>query len=283
MMNSKMQKVLYGIKNKSCSYQGFDENVINSLIEYTKQYLEVLEILGYIDADNFDRVVSSLKAIDLILPYQFYMQEQKSIILVDINQHNDVFLTKMEKVMLNTYQKVGEYLLTSMHYHNIQLESLVMCKRGTIDIPDIMNGFSLLIKALSQELAEQVFSYITGKHRAIRTTNRPMIVDHELEIDFHINGDYQEPACLFSGILLENDKKTAFYELSQICLSKDFIEFIANSQIEGIDTLLMGLGCIKEVIEKESSTTNKASIAMTLLEDSYYNVTKKCAVKFIRS
>lgn len=279
MMNSKIQKVLLGIKNKSCSYQGFDENIINSLIDYTNQYLEVLGILGYISSDNYHRIVSSLEQIDFILPYQFYMQEQKNLVLVDVNQHDDNFLTKKEKIMLNTYQKMGEYLLTSMHYHNIQIESLVMCKRGTVDVPDMINGFSLLIKALSQELAEQTLSYITGKQRVNRSINRPTIFEYAMETDFHINECYQEPACLFSGVLLDDDRKVAFYDLSQICLTEDFIEFIAHSQSEGIDTLLMGLGCIKDAIERKGNSSNKSSIAMTLLNDSYHKVDRDYIVK----
>lgn len=282
MMSSKMQKVLLGIKNKSCSYQGFDEDIINSLIDYAKQYLEVLEILGYISSDNSHKIINSLEQIDFILPYQFYMQEQKNLILVDVKQYDDNFLTKKEKIMLNTYQKMGEYLLTSMHYRNIQIESLVMCKRGTVDVPDMINGFSLLIKALSQELAEQTLSYITGKQRVNRSINRPTIFEYEMETDFHINECYQEPACLFSGVLLDDDRKTAFYDLSQICLTEDFIEFIAHSQVEGIDTLLMGLGCIKDAIEGKGNSSNKSSIAMTLLNDSYNRVDSDYIVKSIK-
>lgn len=274
MMNSKIQKVLLGIKNNSCNYQGFDENVINSLLEYTKQYLEVLEILGYMDNNNSEIIENIFKKVNFILPYKFYMHEKNNMILVDIDQFSDTSLTKKENIMLNTYQKVGEYILTNMHYHDIQLESLIICEGKTTDVHDIMNGFSLFIKALSQELAEQVLSYITGKQRVTKTINLSMMLEKELETDFNINGSYQESACLFFGILLEDDKKTAFYELSQICLTKDFIEFIANLQRENIDTLLRGLCYIKEVIENENNSNDNALTIMKMLEDSYNKVVK---------
>lgn len=279
--NAKIQKVLFGIKNSSCSYQGFDENVINCLIEHANQYLEVLEILGYIDIDNINRIISELKTIDVILPYQFYMKEDKHMVLVDINQYDDNILTSDEKIMLNTYQKIGEYILSGMHYRNIELESIVLCKDRIIDVPDMVNGFYFLIKALSQELAEQVLSYVTGKPRVIRNINY-RISEKRSETDFHINEYYQEPACLFSGVLLDDDKKTSFYELSRICLTEDFVEFIASSKAEGIDTLLMGLGCINDWIERKYRQANKASIAMTFLEDSYQDVVRNSIVKKLK-
>lgn len=274
MMTSRMQKILLGIKNRSFSYQGFDENVINYLIEYTKQYLEVLVILGYIDNNNSEMIENIFLKVNFILPYKFYMHEKNNMILVDVNQYDDNSLTNIENIMLNTYQKVGEYILTNMHYHDIQLESLIICEGKTTDVHDIMNSFSLLIKALSQELAEQVLSYITGKQRVTKTINLSMVLEKELETDFNINGSYQEPACLFSGILLEDNKKTAFYELSQICLTKDFIEFITNLQRENIYTLLRGLCYIKEVIENENNSNDNALTTMKMLEDNYNKVVK---------
>ena len=274
MMTSRMQKILLGIKNRSFSYQGFDENVINYLIEYTKQYLEVLVILGYIDNNNSEIIENIFKKVNFILPYKFYMHEKNNMILVDVNQYDDNSLTNIENIMLNTYQKVGEYILTNMHYHDIQLESLIICEGKTTDVHDIMNSFSLLIKALSQELAEQVLSYITGKQRVTKTINLSMVLEKELETDFNINGSYQEPACLFSGILLEDNKKTAFYELSQICLTKAFIEFITNLQRENIYTLLRGLCYIKEVIENENNSKDNALTTMKMLEDNYNKVVK---------
>lgn len=202
------------------------------------------------------------------------MHEKNNMILVDVNQYDDNSLTNIENNMLNTYQKVGEYILTNMHYHDIQLESLIICEGKTTDVHDIMNSFSLLIKALSQELAEQVLSYITGKQRVTKTINLSMVLEKELETDFNINGSYQEPACLFSGILLEDNKKTAFYELSQICLTKDFIEFITNLQRENIYTLLRGLCYIKEVIENENNSKDNALTTMKMLEDNYNKVVK---------
>ncbi len=274
MMTSRMQKILLGIKNRSFSYQGFDENVINYLIEYTKQYLEVLVILGYIDNNNSEIIENIFLKVNFILPYKFYMHEKNNMILVDVNQYDDNSLTNIENIMLNTYQKVGEYILTNMHYHDIQLESLIICEGKTTDVHDIMNSFSLLIKALSQELAEQVLSYLTGKQRVTKTINLSMVLEKELETDFNINGSYQEPACLFSGILLEDNKKTAFYELSQICLTKDFIEFITNLQRENIYTLLRGLCYIKEVIENENNSNDNALTTMKMLEDNYNKVVK---------
>lgn len=274
MMTSRMQKILLGIKNRSFSYQGFDENVINYLIEYTKQYLEVLVILGYIDNNNSEIIENIFLKVNFILPYKFYMHEKNNMILVDVNQYDDNSLTNIENIMLNTYQKVGEYILTNMHYHDIQLESLIICEGKTTDVHDIMNSFSLLIKALSQELAEQVLSYLTGKQRVTKTINLSMVLEKKLETDFNINGSYQEPACLFSGILLEDNKKTAFYELSQICLTEDFIEFITNLQRENIYTLLRGLCYIKEVIENENNSNDNALTTMKMLEDNYNKVVK---------
>lgn len=277
-MNLKIQKVLLAIKNNSCNCQGFDEGVINSLFEYAKQYLEVLEILGYIDDNNLEIIENVLKKVRFILPYRFYMHETNNMILIDVDKSSDTSLTVKEKVMLNTYQKIGEYILTSMHYHNIQIESLVMCKGVTTNVPDMINGFSFLIKSLSQELAEQVLSYITGKYRVTRVINHSTILENGIETDFHMNEDYQEPARLFTGILLEDDKKNAFYELSQICLTKDFIEFIASSQIEEIDTLLIGLGFIKREVEENNFDYN-ALLAMDMLENSYNKLVRTPVLK----
>lgn len=278
MLNSKVNNLLEGIRENSCSYNGFDKFVIDSLVGYVKEYLEILTILGYIDDNNIDSIREQLSKIKAILPYRFYFDDEKELLLINDEQKDDNLLTRKEKTQLDAYQKIGEYILQSLHAHNIRLESVAMSSSRLVATADIINGFHFLNKAISQELAEQVFSYKTGKFRVPRFINSSIMFGHQIETDFYNNVDFEEPARLFSGALLNEDKCSAFLELTQISFDEDFITDISCLVNDDIVTLLMGLGYIKEFKDRECHNPNQASLAMTLLEK-YYNNTKDTFIK----
>ncbi len=282
MLNSKIYKVLDSLKKKSCSYHGNDEMMINTLMNDVTKYLTSLEILGYLNNDNMDRVMEQLQTIQVVCPYRHYLEHEKHFLLIETNQHRDYMLTEEEKRSLDAYQKIGEYLLIGFHKRYIQIESLIMSSGEMADVTNLVNGFDLLLKAISQELAEQVFSYQTGKFRNTRMINHPSLFEHPVETDFYQHEECEEPAKLFAGVLLDDDKSQAFLELAQISFDEDFITNITALSNENVKTLLIGMGCIKEVLDKKCSFATQASLAMDLLEESYHKVADKDMVKRIK-
>lgn len=271
MLNSKLNNLLEEIRKNSFSFIGFDRFTIDSLVEYVKEYLGILTILGYVNDNNIESIKEQLSKVKAILPYRFYFDDDKSLLLINVDQEDDNLLNRKEKIQLDAYQKIGEYILQGLHENNIRIESLTLSSRGSVDVPNIMNGFHFLNKAISQELAEQVFSYKTGKFRVSRFINGSIIFDHQIETDFYNNSDLEEPARLFSGALLNEDKCSAFIELTQISLDEDFIKDISCLVNDDVVILLMGLGCIKEFKDKNYQYLNQASIAVSLLESFYDN------------
>lgn len=265
MFDIKINEILNTIYRNSAAFEQ-----TSMFIEYIKEYIHELRILGYINEDNDFYVVHALNNLKQLLPYRFSNEENAYIVVIDTNQIGDNNLTKEEKIRLDLYQKIGEYILNNMHAYDIDVESNKLSTRGSIDVPDITDGFFSLNKAISQELAEQVLTIKTGKQRMKRMIKKPTVYEEPLESDFHANEILQEPTRLFAGTIYSEDKNSAFIHMIQKCFEPYFIKNIAQSKTESLTTLLMSLGQIKKVLDNKYQYSNSASIGMTFLQDFYH-------------
>ena len=142
-----LRYTLNNVKNNSSGEQDLEK--VQLTIDVIEKYINSLLVLRYIDYVNFNSIISYLSNVELTFSEQ------------DINT-GKLFIDytiKNENTIINICQQIGELLLNKFHQEMIDKFSIISSSRGSSSIEDIKDGFYCLNRAMSYELAYQVYEY----------------------------------------------------------------------------------------------------------------------------
>ena len=207
---------------------------LNLTLQIIKKYISDIIEFGYIDYVNFNSVIKLMESITI----EFKPSNDPFTISIDFNNSE-------ENIIIDICVKVGEYLLNMFHKENITKFSLLATSTSRYSKEDIADGLLTINKALSYELAYQVFEYQTKckrKTKDIKTNYYP----NGYTTSWYKDSDIEESVKLFLGYLYRSDKEDCMNHLSRKSFDKFLHPQIINTKLEDIDILLVSLGYVRK-------------------------------------